>query len=152
MPRISRLYLAILAFAAVFVTVKFLAAQSTEGTGAGTGTASKQVSARLPNGRRIAPVGDWIAIAPFPFSLAIRPDGEQLAIPSLGFPFALNAIDHPLSPDRKVTQLPPGFRNSPDVEVYTGVAYSPSGNLIYVATGESGAVDILATDLANCGY
>ena len=113
---------------------------------AGHGTESNQVTATLPNGRRITPLGGWISTAPFPFSLALRPDGEQLAVPSLGFPFALNVIDRPLSDDRKVTQLPPGFRSSPDVEAYTGVAYSPDGKLLYVATGESGAVDILATD------
>jgi YVTN family beta-propeller protein len=109
-------------------------------------TAPKQVTATLPNGRRITPLGGWISIAPFPFSLALRPDGEQLTAPSLGFPFALNVIDRPLSEDRKVTQLPSGFRSSPDVEVYTGVAYSPDGKLLYIASGQSGAVDVLVTD------
>jgi YVTN family beta-propeller protein len=104
------------------------------------------VTATLPNGRRITPVGDWIPTAPFPFSLAIRPDGRQLTVPSLGFPFSLNIIDGLQSPNRKVTQLPPGFHNVPDVETYTGVAYSPDGKLLYIASGESGAVDILATD------
>lgn len=103
-------------------------------------------SAVLPNGREIRPVGDWIPIAPFPFSLALRPDGKQIAVPSLGFPFALNVIDRPISADRKITQLPSGFHNSADVEVYTGAAYSPDGKLLYVATGDSGAIDTLATD------
>ncbi len=138
--------LTVLAVAAVFPTANFRAAQSTRGSSAGAMPASKQFAATLPNGRRIAPAGDWITVAPFPFSLAVRADGEQLAVPSIGFPFALNVIDRPLSPDRKATQVPPGFRNSPDVEVYTGVAYSPDGKLLYVATGETGAVDILAAD------
>lgn len=133
--------LVILAVAAVFATATFKAAQSTRGT-----SAPKQVTATLPNGRHISPVGDWITVAPFPFSLALRADGEQLAVPSIGFPFALNVIDRPASSDRKVTQMPPGFQNSPDVEVYTGIAYSPDGKLVYVATGESGAVEILAAD------
>jgi YVTN family beta-propeller protein len=145
MPRRSRLTrnLIVLAVAAVFATVSFRAAQSARGTGA---TAPKRVTATLPNGRRIAPAGDWITVAPFPFSLALRADGEQLAVPSIGFPFALNVIDRPLSAEWKVTQLPSGYRNSPDVEVYTGVAYSRDGKFLYVATGESGAVEILATD------
>jgi YVTN family beta-propeller protein len=148
MRRRSRLtlHLAVLAVAAVFAAASFRAAQSDRGTSAGVMTASKQATATLPNGRRIAPAGEWITVAPFPFSLALRADGAQLAVPSIGFPFALNVIDRPLSPDRKVTQIPPGFQNSPDVEVYTGVAYSPDGKLLYVATGQSGAVEILAAD------
>jgi hypothetical protein len=54
-----------------------------------------QGTATLPNGRQITPVGDWITVAPFSFSLALRPDGRQLVVPSMGFPFALNLIDNP---------------------------------------------------------
>src|ERR1700722_15654598 len=61
-------------------------AQSTEPDQAAN---AQQVNATLPNGRRISPVGDWITTAPFPFSLAIRPAGRQLTVPSLGFPFSL---------------------------------------------------------------
>ena len=39
----------------------------------------------------------------------MRPDGQQLIAPSLGFPFALNVIDRPATADRKVTQIPRGF-------------------------------------------
>ncbi len=87
-------------------------------------TAQAQVTT-IPNGRRITPTGDWIPVAPFPFSLAIRPDGQQLVAPSLGFPFALNVIRHPGGADRKVTQIPRGFLSAPSVEVYARVAYSP---------------------------
>jgi DNA-binding beta-propeller fold protein YncE len=99
----------------------------------------------LPNGRRITPVGDWTEVAPFPFSLALRPDGKELVAASLGFPFALNVIEDPASASRKVTQLPQGYLSKPEVEVYTGVAYSQDGKLLYVSTGDSGAVDILST-------
>ena len=84
-------------------------------------------------------------MAPFPFALALRPDGRQLVAPSLGFPFALNVIDRPASAERKVTQNPRGFLSIPGVEVYAGVAYSPDGKLLYVATGDSGAVEVRAT-------
>src|ERR1700733_12309436 len=67
----------------------------------------------IPNGRQITPVGDWIPVAPFPFALALRPDGRQLVAPSLGFPFALNLIDRPASAERKVTQNPNGFLSIP---------------------------------------
>ena len=69
-------------------------------------------------------------------------DGRQLVVPSLGFPFALNLIDQPATADRKVTQIPQGFLSTPGVEVYAGVAYSPDGKLLYVATGDSGAVEV----------
>src|ERR1035437_9124929 len=75
------------------------------------------LKATLPNGRLISPAGDWIEVAPFPFSLIVRPDGQQLVAPSLGFPFALNLIDHPASLNRKIAQIPPGFLSKPDVEV-----------------------------------
>ena len=65
--------------------------------------------------------------------------------PSLGFPFALNVIDRPAAADRKVTQIPRGFLSVPGVEFYAGVAYSPDGKLLYVATGDSGAVDVMST-------
>ncbi len=99
----------------------------------------------IPNGRVITPVGDWISVAPFPFALALRPDGQQLVAPSLGFPFALNVIDRPGRAERKVTQNPRGFLSVPGVEVYAGVAYSPDGKMLYVATGDSGAVEVRAT-------
>ncbi len=98
----------------------------------------------IPNGRQITPIGDWISVAPFPFALALRPDGRQLVAPSLGFPFALNIIDRPASAEHKVTQNPRGFLSVPGVEFYAGVAYSPDGKLLYLATGDSGAVDVLS--------
>jgi YVTN family beta-propeller protein len=107
--------------------------------------AQTQPAATIPNGRQITPVGDWISVAPFPFALAVRPDGQQLIAPSLGFPFALNVIDRPATVDRKVTQIPRGFLSVPGVEFYAGVAYSPSGKQMYVATGDTGAVDLMST-------
>jgi YVTN family beta-propeller protein len=126
---------------ALFLAPSVLA-QSSDGDNS---SARKQDAATLPNGRQITPIGKWVPTAPFPFSLALRPDGEQLIAPSLGFPFALNIIDHPRAVDPKITQLPKGYLSSPNVEVYTGVAYSPDGNLLYVATGDSGAINIVAT-------
>lgn len=107
---------------------------------------ARPVTATLPNGRKITPIGDWIPVAPFPFSIALRPDGNQLVAPSLGFPFALNILDRPAQTDRKVRQIPQGYLSKPDAEVYTGVCYSPDGKLLYVATGNSGAVDIYSTE------
>jgi YVTN family beta-propeller protein len=104
---------------------------------------SPRVTAVLPSGRRITPVGDWINVAPFPSSLTIRPDDRQLVVTSLGFPFALNIINHPAAPDRKITQIPAGYLSTLGVEVYTGVAYSPDNKLLYVATGDTGSVDVL---------
>jgi YVTN family beta-propeller protein len=144
--RMSRILLFLALFTcssyALLVTPGVLA-QSSDGD---TSSARKQDATTLPNGRQITPNGEWIPTAPFPFSLALRPDGEQLIAPSLGFPFALNIIDHPLGADRKKTQIPKGYLSSPEVQVYAGVAYSPDGNLLYVATGDSGAIDILATN------
>jgi len=50
--------------------------------------AQKGVTAILPNGREIHPAGNWISLAPYPFALSVRPDGREIAIPSIGFPFS----------------------------------------------------------------
>src|SRR5437762_8699016 len=94
------------------------------------------VTAVLPNGREIHPAGNWIPLAPYPFALAVRPDGQQIAVPSIGFPFALNIIDSPDSAQPKVRRIPSGSENDPSVEVHAGLAYSPDGSLLYIATGD----------------
>ncbi len=98
------------------------------------------VTAVLPNGREIHPAGNWIPLAPYPFALAVRPDGAQIAIPSIGFPFALNVIDAPSDPAPRVRRMPPGDNNDPAIEVHAGLAYSPDGARLYVATGDSGKI------------
>jgi YVTN family beta-propeller protein len=104
------------------------------------------VRATLPNGRTIAPAGTWTELAPYPFALAARPDGKQLVAPSLGFPFTLNIVDEPGDSAPTVRRIPADGKNAADVQVHTGVAYSPDGSLLYDATGDSGAVDVLRTD------
>jgi YVTN family beta-propeller protein len=112
-----------------------------------SGDASGQsVTATIPNGRRITPAGNWIPVAPFPFAMTLRPGGRQLVAASLGFPFALNVIDRPQTAEPTVTQIPPGFLSTPEVQVYAGIAYAPGGKRLYVSTGDSGFVDVLATD------
>ena len=102
--------------------------------------------ARLPNGRRITPQGAWITVAPFPFALAVRPDGQQIAMPCIGWPFSLAIVDHPDSVEPHVTNIPATTKNDPDVQVHAGVAYSPDGRTLYDATGNTGAVDVWSTD------
>ena len=110
-----------------------------------TARAQTGVSAILPNGRAIHPVGNWVPLAPYPFALAVRQDGDQIAIPSIGFPFALNVIDHPSEPSPPVRRMPSGSKKDPDVEVHAGLAYSPDGALLYVATGDSGKIRVYRT-------
>ncbi len=98
------------------------------------------VTAVLPNGREIHPAGNWVPVAPYPFALAVRPDGEQISIPSIGFPFALNVVDKPGSDAPNIRRMPGGTENDPAVETHAGLAYSPDGALLYVATGDSGKV------------
>ena len=103
-------------------------------------TSETRITAVLPNGREIHPAGNWIPLAPYPFALAVRPDGQQIAVPSIGFPFALNIIDGPDSREPKVTRMPAGSENDPNMEVHAGLVYSPDGSLLYVATGDSGKI------------
>ncbi len=101
---------------------------------------------QLPNGRVITPPSTWIPVAPFPFALAIRPDGQQVVLPGIGWPFSLNVIDQPGSNQPRVTIIPATGKNDPDVQVHAGVAYSPDGKMLYDATGDSGAVDVWSTE------
>ncbi|HEX8712420.1 MAG TPA: hypothetical protein VF730_11140 [Terracidiphilus sp.] len=101
------------------------------------------VTATLPNGRSIHPAGNWITLAPYPFALALSRDGKEAAIPSIGFPFALNLIENPASSVPTVRQFPPvGTSRKTDsgIQVHAGLAFSPDGFTLWVATGDSGKV------------
>lgn len=112
-------------------------------------SALQQVSARLPNGREIHPAGNWIPVAPYPFAIALSPDGGEAAVPSIGFPFALNIITAPQTGAATVRRLPASEANDPAVEVHAGVAYSPDGSLLWVATGDSGKLIAYRVDALN---
>ena len=107
--------------------------------------AQNGVTAILPNGREIHPTGNWIPLAPYPFALAVRGDGEQIAAPSIGFPFALNVVERPANEHPDVFRIPAGEKNDPAVEVHAGLAYSPNGAKLYVATGDSGKICVYGT-------
>jgi YVTN family beta-propeller protein len=98
------------------------------------------VTAVLPNGRTIHPAGNWIPLAPYPFALAVRQDGNEISVPSIGFPFALNVIENPGGMHPMVRQMPAGHEKDPAIEVHAGLAYAPAGSLLYVATGDSGKI------------
>lgn len=134
--RASTLFLSL---AATCVTATVALAQVPPDTSAGG------ITATLPNGRVIHPVGNWITLAPYPFAIAVRSDGQQIAVPSIGFPFALNLVDHPSGADATVQRLPASHENDPNVEAHAGVAYSPDGSRLYVATGDSGRLRVYRT-------
>ena len=108
---------------------------------------SDSAGTTLPNGRRITPAGSILKLAPFPFAMTLSPDGRQIVAPSIGWPFSLNIVSVPAGDGNaaSVLQIPPGSKNVANVQVHTGVAYSPDGQLLYDATGDSGAVDVLST-------
>ena len=115
------------------------------------GAETTPLAATLPNGRRITPAGEWIRVAPYPFTLALRPDDAEVVLPSIGWPFSLNVIAAPragasVSQKTPVRRLPAGRKNDPDVQVMTGVAYSPDGKLLYDTTGDTGAVDVYSAE------
>ena len=108
------------------------------------------MSATLPNGRHITPAGAWVETAPYPFDLSVRPDGKQVVLPSVGWPFALNVLDVDTGRRRVFRlssrrQIPAAQKNDAAVEVINGLAYSPDGRSLYVSTGDSGEVDVYDT-------
>jgi YVTN family beta-propeller protein len=111
---------------------------------------AKAVSATLPNGRTISPEGSWLKVAPYPYTLAVRPDGGQLVVPSIGWPFSFNIVEDPARIERggstlAARRIPLGRKNDPEIQVHTGVVYSPDGALLYDTTGDSGEVHIYST-------
>ncbi len=107
--------------------------------------AQTSITAVLPNGRQIHPAGNWIPLAPYPFALALTRDGHEAAVPSIGFPFALNLIENPDAAQPTVqrlpdTPLPSPRENDKNVEVHAGLAYAPDGSVLWVATGDSGKI------------
>jgi YVTN family beta-propeller protein len=131
----------------LLVLMPLLCLGTISASAAAPATDAGQLSATLPNGRRITPAGSWIKVAPFPYTLAARPDGNQLVVPSIGWPFSLNIIDHPGSAAAKtsVERIPAARKNDPQLQVATGIAYSPDGRLLYDATGDTGAIHIFST-------
>jgi YVTN family beta-propeller protein len=110
------------------------------------------VTSILPDGREIHPAGNWISVAPYPFALAVRPDGAQIVVPSIGWPTALNVITEPTNANPTVNQMPAGRNNDPAIEVHAGLVYSPDGSLLYVATGDSGKVRVYrSSDMTPVG-
>jgi YVTN family beta-propeller protein len=115
-----------------------------------SGARAAAVSATLPNGRLITPEGGWLKVAPYPYALAVRPDGDELVMPSVGWPFSLNIVEHPASLGQggsspAARRVPLGRKNDPEIQVHTGVVYSPNGALLYDTTGDTGAVHIYST-------
>lgn len=112
------------------------------------------ITAVLPNGRQIHPAGNWVRLAPYPFALALTRDGHEAAIPSIGFPFALNLVENPDAAQPTVQRLPqtplPSPRdNDKDVGVHAGLAFSPDGSVLWVATGDSGKIQAYRTHGAD---
>lgn len=106
----------------------------------GSAAAQTGVTAVLPNGREIHPAGNWLPLAPYPFALAVSPNGAQIAVPSIGFPFAINVVDRPQDEQPSVRRFPPGGENVPEIEVHAGLVYSRTGASLYVGTGDSGKI------------
>lgn len=104
------------------------------------------VKAVLPNGREIHAAGNWIPVAPYPFAIAVSPDGREAAVPSIGFPFALNHVTGPATAEPTVRRLPKDQSKDAAMEVHAGLAYSRDGSLLWVATGDSGKVRAYRTE------
>ena len=99
----------------------------------------------LPNGREIRPLGTWIPVAPYPFAIALRPDGDEAAVPSIGFPFSLNVIAHPSAASPVVRRIPETTEKVPEIATHAGLTYSPDGKILYAATGDSGQIALYET-------
>jgi YVTN family beta-propeller protein len=89
----------------------------------------------LPNGQTITPAGTQIAVNDRPMGIAISPDNTTAAVVA-GSNFAGNALQIINLATNTVTQTITGN------DTFVGVAFSPSGQNIYVGGGASNNVQI----------
>ena len=52
-----------------------------------------------------------------------------MAVTSIGYPFALNIISGPDQAVPTALRIPDSEKSDPNVQVHTGIAYSPDGNI-----------------------
>ena len=87
---------------------------------------------QLPNGRLLTPAGRQTEVLPYPFALALTPDGTRLLVASTGSnDQALQLLD--ASDGRLLFSVPV-------VKSWLGLAISPDGRKAYLAGANSNAV------------
>ena len=99
----------------------------------------------LPNGRKLTPRGTAIRVAPHPYGLTISSDGQTVVTANSGVrPFSLSIIEHALTSEPTVRQIPEGAETDEGIlaAVFMGTAISDSGDLIYVGGGQEGTIPI----------
>jgi len=88
----------------------------------------------LPNGRLITPIGQTALVAPHPYGLCLRADGNILAASCSGTgPFTLELFERPqtgLFTHRTVVVK----------DAFMGLAFSPEGTWLYAAGGDTGNI------------
>jgi DNA-binding beta-propeller fold protein YncE len=88
----------------------------------------------LPNGRRVTPAGDQLALDTFPLNLAFTPDGRSLLLTNDGWgdeegERGLQLVDLASRQSQKV-EVPHSF----------GLVVAPAGDRVFVADGDSNSI------------
>ncbi|NUN95033.1 MAG: bifunctional YncE family protein/alkaline phosphatase family protein [Candidatus Omnitrophica bacterium] len=96
----------------------------------------------LPNGRLITPVGHLLRVQPHPYGLALSPNGRFVVTANSGNPICLSVIDLADAENPKVYQIPedPKKREGVLEAVFMGLAFDPSGKVLYAAGGRDWSV------------
>src|ERR1700742_26779 len=84
-------------------------------------------SYQLPNGWRLTPAGRHLGVGTMPLNMALSPDGNFLLVTNNGYAeHSVMVVD---TKEFAIKQVIPLDR------AWLGIAFSPSGNQFYVATG-----------------
>lgn len=88
----------------------------------------------LPNGRLITPIGQTALVAPHPYGLCLRSDGDLLVASCSGTgPFTLEIFERP--------QTSLAIHHTvPVQDAFMGLAFSPDGDWLYAAGGDRGNI------------
>ena len=92
----------------------------------------------LPDGRFLKPVGRHLAVASFPYGLAMSPDGKVVFVASDGAGHLITGWQEP-NPTIAVIEPPKFARKKGRKERPTnagGADFSPDGRLLYWSSGE----------------
>ena len=105
----------------------------------------------IPNGRLLTPLGTNIITAPFPFGLALSPNGSVLVSCNSGDggPMSITVLTNLQDPLPYVRQIPGGAKTDADLlkAVFMGVCIAPDNKTVYISGGDDGK--IFAFDLIS---
>lgn len=101
------------------------------------------VPSRLVTGKMITPIGTHLGIGSYPVNMAVSPDGKSVTITESGYRQHLVTLDTATGAVKSDLDFGGSGKKSKG-SLYYGLAYSPSGDRLYVSRGNQDVVSVHA--------